>query len=138
MDTTGLEVTSAFTANVWEVISPNSMSSTSELSASKDRPHLWCSLASCIPWRAACNSDQTTLQFAANFTRAMRPQVKCKVGDKVSKGQTLVVLEAMKMEYPITSPSAGQARLLLNPCSISYKHAASALLCRRGVYSPPK
>ena len=35
-------------------------------------------------------------------------QVKCKVGDIVSKGQVVVVLEAMKMEYPIAAPAAGQ------------------------------
>ena len=39
-------------------------------------------------------------------------QVKCKVGDIVSKGQVVVVLEAMKMEYPITAPAAGQVRTL--------------------------
>ncbi len=35
-------------------------------------------------------------------------QVKCKVGDVVSKGDVIVVLEAMKMEYPVTAPAAGQ------------------------------
>lgn len=39
-------------------------------------------------------------------------QVKCKVGDIVSKGQVVVVLEAMKMEYPITAPAAGQVSTL--------------------------
>lgn len=39
-------------------------------------------------------------------------QVKCKVGDVVSKGQVLVVLEAMKMEYPINAPVAGQVGLI--------------------------
>ena len=39
-------------------------------------------------------------------------QVKCKVGDVVSKGQVVVVLEAMKMEYPINAPVAGQVGLI--------------------------
>ena len=39
-------------------------------------------------------------------------QVKCKVGDVVSKGQVVVVLEAMKMEYPVTAPAAGQVNAL--------------------------
>ncbi len=38
--------------------------------------------------------------------------MKCKVGDVVSKGQVVVVLEAMKMEYPITAPAAGQVGTL--------------------------
>ena len=41
-------------------------------------------------------------------------QVKCKVGDVVSKGQVVVVLEAMKMEYPINAPVAGQVSLISN------------------------
>ena len=38
--------------------------------------------------------------------------MKCKVGDVVSKGQVVVVLEAMKMEYPVTAPAAGQVNAL--------------------------
>ena len=41
-------------------------------------------------------------------------QVKCKVGDVVSKGDVIVVLEAMKMEYPVTAPAAGQ---VMPPCN---------------------
>jgi hypothetical protein len=61
-------------------------------------------------------------------------QVKCKVGDKVAKGQTLVVLEAMKMEYPITAPSAGEVgATFLLPCPAllhrSFFPADSAVTC---------
>ena len=34
-------------------------------------------------------------------------------GDQVERGQTLVLLEAMKMELRITAPHAGQVRKLL-------------------------
>ena len=40
-------------------------------------------------------------------------QVKCKVGDVVSKGQVVVVLEAMKMEYPVTATGAGQVHAFM-------------------------
>lgn len=40
--------------------------------------------------------------------------MKCKVGDIVSKDQVVVVLEAMKMEYPITAPAAGQVSARMN------------------------
>jgi biotin carboxyl carrier protein len=39
-------------------------------------------------------------------------QVAVKIGDKVSKGQTLLVLEAMKMENEIMAPAAGVVREL--------------------------
>ena len=39
---------------------------------------------------------------------AITLQVKCKVGDIIAKGQTLLVLEAMKMEHPIVAPIAGR------------------------------
>ncbi|MGC4091446.1 MAG: biotin/lipoyl-binding carrier protein [Polyangiaceae bacterium] len=34
-------------------------------------------------------------------------KVETKVGDSVSEGQTLVILESMKMEMPVESPEAG-------------------------------
>ncbi len=34
-------------------------------------------------------------------------KILVKAGDTVGKGQTVVVLEAMKMEIPVESPSAG-------------------------------
>lgn len=34
-------------------------------------------------------------------------EVKCKVGDKVTQNQTLLVIEAMKMETAIVAPGAG-------------------------------
>jgi acetyl-CoA carboxylase biotin carboxyl carrier protein len=35
-------------------------------------------------------------------------KIEVKVGDTVSEGQTLVILESMKMEMPIEAPSAGK------------------------------
>jgi biotin carboxyl carrier protein len=40
-------------------------------------------------------------------------EVKVKVGDKVEQGQTLLVIEAMKMETAIAAPSAGQIKAVL-------------------------
>lgn len=34
-------------------------------------------------------------------------QIQCKVGDKVEEEQVIIVLEAMKMEIPVTAPVAG-------------------------------
>ncbi|HET9934330.1 MAG TPA: acetyl-CoA carboxylase biotin carboxyl carrier protein subunit, partial [Polyangiaceae bacterium] len=34
-------------------------------------------------------------------------KIEAKVGDSVSEGQTLVILESMKMEMPIESPESG-------------------------------
>lgn len=52
--------------------------------------------------KSACASHTSHRSVCA------RLQVKCKVGDVVNKGQVVVVLEAMKMEYPVTAPAAGQ------------------------------
>jgi acetyl-CoA carboxylase biotin carboxyl carrier protein len=35
-------------------------------------------------------------------------KVEVAVGDTVSEGQTVVILESMKMEMPVEAPSAGQ------------------------------
>ena len=58
----------------------------------------------------AC-SGQARLHYNTTLSKAFfirMLQVQCKVGDKVTKGQVLVVLEAMKMEYPIAAPADGQ------------------------------
>ena len=52
------------------------------------------------------------MEVCADFTANVW-EVQCKPGDSVSSGQTLVVLEAMKMEYPITSPVAGKVKSVL-------------------------
>ena len=51
---------------------------------------------------ASKNLEELTAAFTANVW-----EVKCKAGDKVEKGQTLVILEAMKMEYPLTATTRG-------------------------------
>ena len=40
-------------------------------------------------------------------------EVKVKVGDKVDKGQTLLVIEAMKMETAIAAPGSGEIKAVL-------------------------
>ena len=40
-------------------------------------------------------------------------EVKVKVGEEVGQGQTLLVIEAMKMETAIAAPSAGQIKAVL-------------------------
>jgi acetyl-CoA carboxylase biotin carboxyl carrier protein len=35
-------------------------------------------------------------------------KIEVKVGDTVTEGQTLVILESMKMEMPLEAPSAGK------------------------------
>ena len=40
-------------------------------------------------------------------------EVKVKVGDQVEQGQTLLIIEAMKMETAIAAPSAGKVKAVL-------------------------
>jgi len=35
-------------------------------------------------------------------------KIEVKVGDEVSEGQTLVILESMKMEMPVEAPGVGR------------------------------
>jgi len=35
-------------------------------------------------------------------------KIEVKVGDAVAEGQTVVILESMKMEMPVESPAAGK------------------------------
>ncbi|VYT62268.1 acetyl-CoA carboxylase biotin carboxyl carrier protein subunit [Metakosakonia massiliensis] len=43
-------------------------------------------------------------------------EVKAAVGDKIEKGQPVVILEAMKMKMPVASPEAGVLKTLaVNP-----------------------
>ncbi len=37
-------------------------------------------------------------------------QVQCKVGDKVSEDDILILLEAMKMEIPVVAPVSGTVK----------------------------
>jgi acetyl-CoA carboxylase biotin carboxyl carrier protein len=40
-------------------------------------------------------------------------KIEVKVGDAVSEGQTVVILESMKMEMPVESPSDGRVTAVL-------------------------
>lgn len=52
---------------------------------------------------APVDATEVTATFTANVW-----EVLVKPGDEVEEGQTLVILEAMKMEYPMTAPHAGK------------------------------
>jgi acetyl-CoA carboxylase biotin carboxyl carrier protein len=53
-----------------------------------------------------------TTEVAAHITGTVW-QVRVNVGDAVEEGQVLVVLESMKMEMPVESPSAGRVAAIL-------------------------
>jgi acetyl-CoA carboxylase biotin carboxyl carrier protein len=40
-------------------------------------------------------------------------KIEVKVGDAVTEGQTVVILESMKMEMPVESPSEGRVTAVL-------------------------
>jgi acetyl-CoA carboxylase biotin carboxyl carrier protein len=40
-------------------------------------------------------------------------KIEVAVGDAVTEGQTLVILESMKMEMPVESPSGGKVSAIL-------------------------
>ena len=55
----------------------------------------------------APNGAAAGLEVPSPFTANVW-DFKVQVGDTVSEGQTLVVLEAMKMEFPVTAPKKGK------------------------------
>jgi pyruvate carboxylase subunit B len=61
--------------------------------------------------RQAAVSEQAPAVQPAIEIRAQLPgnvyEILCKVGDKVKKGDTLAILEAMKMETPLKAPADG-------------------------------
>jgi acetyl-CoA carboxylase biotin carboxyl carrier protein len=40
-------------------------------------------------------------------------KIEVAVGDQVSEGQTLVILESMKMEMPVEAPGPGRVKAIL-------------------------
>jgi acetyl-CoA carboxylase biotin carboxyl carrier protein len=40
-------------------------------------------------------------------------KIEVKVGDTIAEGQTVVILESMKMEMPVESPYAGRVSAIL-------------------------
>ncbi|MCS6898903.1 MAG: biotin/lipoyl-binding carrier protein [Myxococcales bacterium] len=46
-------------------------------------------------------------QVSAHITGTVW-KIEVKVGEEVSEGQTLVILESMKMEMPVEAPEAGK------------------------------
>ncbi|MER6631654.1 biotin/lipoyl-binding carrier protein [Streptomyces sp. NPDC000987] len=56
-------------------------------------------------------------------------QVRCAVGDELSAGDEIVVLEAMKMEIPVLAPEAGQVQeILVQPGDLVDEGASVARL----------
>ncbi len=51
------------------------------------------------------------MQMTAGFTANVW-DIKVKEGDKVTKDQVLIVLEAMKMESPVASPVNGTVKVV--------------------------
>lgn len=67
-----------------------------------------------------------TATFTANVW-----EVQAKAGDEVKEGQTLVILEAMKMEYPVTAPHAGKVcEVMANASELAQQGDVLLTLCK--------
>ena len=77
------------------------------------------------PEAAAAGSSRVKAPLAGTVTA-----VNVKVGDAVKKGQTLMILEAMKMENEILAPCDGSVRSL--PVSAGRQVEAGDPLCDIG------
>ena len=51
-------------------------------------------------------------------------KIEVKVGEAVTEGQTVVILESMKMEMPVESPSAGTVTAILVKEGLSVEEGA--------------
>lgn len=51
-------------------------------------------------------------------------KIEVAVGDTVAEGQTLVILESMKMEMPVEAPAAGQVSAILTKEGASVEEGA--------------
>ena len=51
-------------------------------------------------------------------------KIEVATGDTVAEGQTLVILESMKMEMPVESPLAGRIRAVLTKEGASVEEGA--------------
>lgn len=60
-----------------------------------------------ISKKPASNTDLLNEEGVVNSPLPGTASLKCKVGDKVKKGDLLVILESMKMENPIIAPKSG-------------------------------
>jgi acetyl-CoA/propionyl-CoA carboxylase biotin carboxyl carrier protein len=66
-----------------------------------------------VAWTGAATSTRSTRQRARNDSGVMSPMpatvadVRAVVGQTVAEGETVIVLEAMKMELPIKAPRGG-------------------------------
>ena len=58
-----------------------------------------------ISKKPASNTDLLNEEGVVNSPLPGTASLKCKVGDKVKKGDLLVILESMKMENPKVSPN---------------------------------
>jgi acetyl-CoA carboxylase biotin carboxyl carrier protein len=63
-------------------------------------------------------------------------KIEVAVGDVVTEGQTLVILESMKMEMPVEAPAAGRISALLTREGASVEEGA-VLLEMAAAASPP-
>ena len=51
-------------------------------------------------------------------------KIEVRVGDVVAEGQSLVILESMKMEMPVESPAAGRVAAILTKEGASVEEGA--------------
>ena len=54
-------------------------------------------------------------------------KIEVKVGDTVAEGQTVVILESMKMEMPVESPAAGKVSAVLVAEGASVEEGAALI-----------